>query len=386
MSKPIAIKVIVLLILSWASSAVAQQAPKPTLYRLSLPGKDWAVDVPLLTADVPSIRRKREQLRDQSGNLPPIFSTPVESLKDGGYSFWTIPIFGKVPTSTLPEFVIHLNPLNSGMEAAALREFDLQTLAGKSRLDRRSVKNSEHNQIPIARYTLTGAGIHNAGQIPLPNGQQPETETGLQQLLNAHYRRLSAYLVKDNVGIIFTLTAETLNADEEKNFYAVVDSAKFVDTSAPANSFDYYQKSRVVFMNNDYEKALELLVPALRLEKQRQELEPQSWRDLIAKISEACAKTSHRDAATSVIEYGISNDPSNTFFRMTLARLYAVSGDVDKTLAALDAAFAVMKREIIALKKVSIGEMSLPDLSQDPAFKEMMKSETFRNAVKAMRK
>jgi hypothetical protein len=91
------------------------------------------------------------------------------------------------------------------------------------------------------------------------------------------------------------------------------------------------------------------------------------------------------------LENGLSQDPTDTDLLLRVARTYAMQGEKDKTLRVLERCFAYLKQAKITFEKEAralgvSGQMSLPDLNDYPAFKELMKDKAFRDAVKAMSK
>ena len=170
----------------------------------------------------------------------------------------------------------------------------------------------------------------------------------------------------------------------------LIDSARFVDVSNPSTSFDYYSIGRTFSAKKDYRRAAENFMSAVKLEKNYQQLDLRHWHDLIMESAEAQVALSDLSAAAEILEYGVTRQPSNTTFLMQLARTYAALGDTPKTLANLKSTFSYMKREKEIFEKTDFAgvmhTMSLPDLTKDPAFKEMMKDKAFRDAVKAIRK
>lgn len=339
----------------------AQQKGTPTLYRLSLPDKKWAMDVTMLTFDLSSRPRSKADLPANA------FVTPVDLLTDKG-EFQLLAFQTRLERTPLSSYLtIRLRPALSKLEPEDFRSFALKEIAKRDTVKSSSIKIWEHNEIPIARYTMLRE--YNDGNPP--STRWPALEDGL--------RNLTAYFVRDDVWATLTLTAGTFDADEEKLFYSLVDSIRFVDTSFPVTSFDYYNKGRGLYLHKDYRRAIEALSAALSLEQRQIRLKPAALFDLILDLADAYGATGNGAAAKEVLQYGISLDSANTTFHMLLARLYASDGDIDKSLVALERAFFYMKQD-------KTPGMSLPDLKSDPAFKELMKIARFRDAVKAMKK
>ena len=357
----------VLFWLGFALNALGQQAAKQPIYRLSLPDKNWALEVPLgafYGIDV------KTDISNVNLSLSPLawFTGPVEQLSDDGREYLLI-AFQKTRTKSSAAFArlaIRLRPASAGGGSLEARDLALKDLARKNYIKSSSLKTWEHGQIPIARYTTIRA--YDAGNYY--TGPMPRVDSGP--------RNVEAYFVKDDVWITLTLTASPFDATEEELFYSLIDSVMFVDTSSPSSSFDYYQKGRVLFMNKEYFKATQALGAALALEQHQRQLDTAFWRDLVGKLADAYGAIVNRVQAREVLEYGINNDPTYPVFHMGMARLYASQGDVDGTLAALEKAAFNLKH--------GQPPKSLPDLNYDPAFARFMKIEKFRNALKAMKK
>jgi tetratricopeptide (TPR) repeat protein len=357
---------IVLFALGFAVNVPGQQAAKQQVYRLSLPDKNWALEVPLEAFYAIGVKSdmSRVDLR-----IPPQawFSGPVESLSDDGreYSLLAFQKTDRKSSSAFSRLEIRLRPALMKGGALEFRDFALKERAKKNYVKSSSVKTWEHGQIPVARYTLLRA--YDGGNVY--TGPIPRVESGP--------RNVEAYFIKDDVWITLTFTASPFDEEEEKLFDALVDSVTFVDTSVSSSSFDYYHKGRVLFMNREYSEAAQALGAALTLEQRQLQLDTAFWRDLIGKLADAYGALVNRAKAKEVLEYGINNDPTNTAFHMGLARLCAREGDIDSALAALEKAAFYFKS--------SMPSKSLPDLNYDPAFARLMKVDRFRKAVKAMK-
>ena len=358
---------IVLLVLGFALNALGQQAAKQSTYRLSLPGKSWALEVPLGAFYAVGVKTDLSKVNLAISPLA-WFTGPVEHLSDDGleYSLIAFQKIDKKGASAFARLAIRLRPVPVKGGALEMRNFALKDLARKNYIKSSSVKTWEHGQIPVARYTILLA--YDDGSYY--TGSSPRVDSGP--------RNMEAYFVKDDVWITLTFTASPFDATEDELFYSLVDSVMFVDTSAPSSSFDYYHKGRALFMNREYFKAAQALEAALTMEQRQRQLDTAFWRDLIGKLTDAYGVLVNRVRAKEVLEYGINNDPTNTTFHMGLARLCAREGDIDNALAALEKAAFYFKNNLPA--------GSLPDLNYDPAFARLMKIDRFRKAVKAMKK
>jgi tetratricopeptide (TPR) repeat protein len=354
-----------LLVLTLTVSVCGQQADKHQVYRLSLPNKNWALEIPL--GDFYDVGVKTDISRVDLA-IPPLalLSGPTESLSDEGeYSLLAFQRTHKEKAFAYARLHVRLRPALRPGGALEFRDFALKELDRRNYVSR-SLKTWEHGQIPVARYTLLST--HDAGNGY--TGPIPQTESGP--------RNLEAYFVKDNTWITLTFAASPFDKAEEDLFDSLIESVTFVDTSSPSTSYDYYQKGKLLFLNKEYFAASQALEAAFALEQRQRQLELPFWRDLVGKLADSYGVLVNRTKAKEVLEYGVDNDPANTTLLMGLARLYASEGDIDNTLSALERAAHLFKN--------AVPRRSLPDLSYDPAFARLMKVEQFRKGLKAIKK
>jgi hypothetical protein len=349
----------------------AQELAVPTHYRLAVAGKKWALDTTLLTYEI--TRANFNQLKNYRPRSS--FVSPVESFAENGDArLFAIDGHRKGVDSLY--LLIRVLPAPSSLTPTDFRDFVLKKIV-KGAHDK---KYSDYNQIPVAAYKTTNVmpwvyDEDGSGE-PLIPGAKPTS------------RNLEAYFVKDDVCATLTFKASSFDTDEEKVFYSLVDAVRFVDVSNPSTSFDYYQLGRVFHAHKDFKSAAEAFGSALKLEQHQRELNLIRWRHLILDAAEVNEALSNWTAVAEALEYGLSKEPKNTFFLMGLARNYASQGDEAKTLAVLDKSFMYMKQEEGPFKQQESGvtvTWSLPDLTKDPAFKQLMKNKSFREAVKAIK-
>lgn len=348
------------LLVSCASYLQAQQSPTLIHYRLSVAERKWAVDLNLPTVYLAWGRQP---------NLPKFsFIEPVEgSDTSGGAKLSTIPVLSK--TRKLTEVFVMVLPASQTITADELRTRVLKKSGAKS------IKSWDYNQVPVAAYMTDSPLAELRAKSATPAYLGPELQ-----------RNLEAYFVKDDIWASVLLVSDSLGAEEEKVFYSLVDSLNFVNVSNPSSSFDYYDVGRSFIAVKNYARAADAFGVALRLERRKQDLDPRHWRDLIMKAAEAYQAMMNSSAAAEALQYGVSKDPANTTLLMLLARTYATQRQIDKTLATLAKCFSYMKQEKILFEKQTGGTMSFPDLGDDPAFKELMRHKSFRDAVKALKK
>ena len=262
---------------------------------------------------------------------------------------------------------------SSNLAAQILSATDFRSVALKKfPKDARGIKYLDHASIPLARYTTDSSAARLQAEYGIVAVDAASTA-----------RNLEAFLVKDDVWARIRFTADSISPEEERLFYSVIDSAQFVDISSPANSFDYYSIGRAFSARADYRRAADNFASALKLARIQPQFAAGYLTDLVMKAAEAYVMTSDLPAAIEALEYGVTHDPANETLLMQLARNYARMGNKAKTLATLETAFRLMKKQKEIFEKTSFPgttshTMSLPDISRDPAFKELMKDKAFR--------
>jgi tetratricopeptide (TPR) repeat protein len=349
------------------SNGYAQQTPTSTRYRLLVAERNSALELVLPTIELSAVQR----------NSPPrsAFIDPRDSFAESGAPLLWAHKTSKKPAelATLMVLVVSAPQVQS---AQAFRDFALK----KETKGAWEIKTAEHNGILLARYkTDSPTSLLNAAYGPaVARGKSTD-------------RNLEAFLVNEKIQARIRFTSSSLDTEDESLFYSIIDSAKFVDTLHPSNSFDYYSLGRAFSARKDYLRAVENFALAMQLERSSRKLNRQQLYRLIMTSAEAYAAISKLSKAAEVLEYGVSQEPSNTVFLMQLARTYAALRDSEKTLATLKTTFLWMKREKEIFENTTFPgttshAMSLPDLSRDPAFKELLKDKAFRDAVKEMKK
>ncbi|HEX5706921.1 MAG TPA: tetratricopeptide repeat protein [Pyrinomonadaceae bacterium] len=335
-----------LMLLACATAAAAQTAHDRSVYRLSLPGKDWAVDLSL-------------------GGFE--FVTEVVS-DDGGQVL--IHAARRQKPGPLMLFVA-LMPAKTQGGAADFMQHSLERLK-KARLLDGTPKTSEYKSLAVAKYKQTTSFLPVAlGSVLVP-----------AEPLATPRHTISAYLVREDVWLHISLGAtKSLKAEDETLFYSLLDSVSLTDTTRPAaTSLDHFYKGQQLYRRKEYEKALEHFRPALELEARERRLNEEAWRRLVWEASNAYAQTGRHDKTKEVFEYGLATDPTYTPFHYGLARMYANLDDLDNTIASLRKALA--KREGDERR---INLAMLPDPLKDPAFARFRKVEKFRKALKDLR-
>jgi tetratricopeptide (TPR) repeat protein len=372
MSKARLITGAVLLTLLGAFASHGRQAEGDGLYRVGLPWKDWAFDIRLADFSVPVAK-----VNPTAENLAYIAFArayaPIEGFFDEGREY-RLTVFEQPRKNSRrgTTLSIVMKPVTPVVGATEHRTVELNNLerssnrGGPARAFVKGVKTSEYRDVPVARFATEyeyDTAIYQGGTIPVSGGS---------------VQHLVAYYVKDGVGVTVRLTAPSIKEDEEKLFYSLLDSVKFVDTSAPSSSIDHYHKGRLFFLQRDYRQAATSLGKALTLERLQRQLDLASWRDLVSKLTDAYAMTGDVARAKEVLDYGLTLEPENALFNMALARFHLSRGDTDGALASLSKAFSSLRKEN--------PRAPLPDVRFDSVFMPYMKDKSFAKAVKELMK
>ena len=366
MTKARVITVLVLL-LAAAQSVVPRQTGAPPLHRLSLPGQNWALDLDLSAFDLPE--GAAASASNPGKGFKPRNVRPVESLSGDGTEYMLAAFHRfeekKSPSSVGIMIRMTYAPAAVVSNAEALRSFKLKD-ANRAPMRVTSTKTWEYKQIPVARYSVDFSfdPAHNMG--------------GPSVIPVSKVRTLEAYFVKGNVWITVGLLAPDLGEREEKFFNALLDSVKFVDTSAPSTGFDYYHKGRLLYLLKDYGRATGVLATALEMERRERRLDLASWRDMISLLIDSYGGAGDIALVKETLDYAAASDPANPRFQMALARYNAGLGDLDKIIEHLEKAFR--------LNATSGHAVTLSDPLRDRAFERFWKDERFRKTVKTLMK
>ncbi len=357
---------LIALTLTAALCASAQQPEQRTPYRLSLPGESWALELDLSAFNVRPTNVGLTDVKPRDG----LFFSPIpaESYSDDGLRYQLSAMLRPVDQGHKywARLRVTFGPAQTADTAAGFRDYVLKTLPKRAQLKEGGSKPTEYKGIPLLRFRA-----YNELWMSPPGGGSAVP------FYSEGPKTLAAYFVRNHVWVSVALGAEELGEREEKLLYSLLDSARFVDTSAPSNSLDYYHLGRVLYLNKEYHKAREPLTMALGLEHRERRLDTASWRDLVSKLIDSLAGTGELKRAKELMDYAASADPSYPVFQLALARYHARLGDLDNTIASLQKAF---------LNRENAPGARLPDPSYDPAFERFRKDERFRKALKALKK
>jgi tetratricopeptide (TPR) repeat protein len=319
----------------------AQTAAKGSLLRLTLPQKDWSLDISLQDA-----RLYKEEIGADN------HSYKLETAKGSIFDL-----------DTFVMFEVYIDPLSSQLSSSNILDYAIRTLEKTKGVKKGSLSTSQYNALPIIRYDRKYEIAYNTTQdFPVNIPQQT----------------IDAYVLKDESLVTIRISAKLLRDAEMTLFHGVLDSVKIIDNTHPTTSFDFYSKGRSLVLQKNYASALNEFNSALRLELQKRELDLVQWRGLVEGLTESCSATGNLTAAKAALEYGIKNDPAYALFYLAFARLYAFKGDLDNTISSMQKAFMY-----------SEGNVQSPPIRDpmfDPAFERFRKDERFRKAVRAMKK
>jgi tetratricopeptide (TPR) repeat protein len=349
---------LIVLLCAEAANAYGQAAGVQGLERLSWPGTNWSLDVALPSFDV----LMQQPLKDGSGFF--LIARPDVEDKDAVRAGQLTIHSGRVIMLT-----IQMETAKAAGGDRDFRDFTVKTLKKSERINIASVKTFEHKQIPALRYSMLNQMTRVYPQGPVPPGGMSPTGRGME-----------AFFVKDDVWITFRLNGIAFKNEDEQLFYAVLDSVKFTDTSAPSSSFDYLSRGKSLIRQKLYAEAAAELDIALDMERKQRQLDVVAWRKLIGHLLDIHSATGDRARVKELLDYGVRNDPIFPIFHLGLAYYHAAQGDTDNTIAALEKAHSYRNND-----PRTRGFYWIDPLSH-PAFEPFRKNEKFRKAVKALKR
>jgi hypothetical protein len=316
--------VFILLVLS-AAAARPRQDDKG-VRRLSIPGRSWALEISL-----PGFVVEREQLRGDG--------LARMIMAGNGEKGYVVSVF--------------LEPIPHGESVTQLRDLGAG-IKDTSPFKLSDFKTSEYGKVPTLEYVIKEAQGRPVNQ-----------------------KNFNAYFVNDGYWVDVHLSKVLYEPGDEKLFYTIIDSVKFVAAdSASPDSVAYVREGSARFVRGDYKGAVEPYRKALELEKQSPRLPRDLWRVLVDNLTMSYGISGDLKASKETAEYGLSKDPDYPMFYYLLANTYAESGDLDNTILYLKQAFA-RKQNMIK------GEQ-MPDPATDDSFQRFMKNEKFLAALKEL--
>lgn len=339
---------LIFLLCAAAAHAAGQATAGQELQRLSLPDKDWALDVSLAPFEV----LMQQPLKDGSGFFM-VGTVDAKDMMPGHFLMLSIRMEKAKAAGTDRDF----------------RDLTVKTLKKSEGINAASVKTFEYKQFPALRYSIPNRMAQVYSPYPVPPGGMAPVGRGME-----------AFVVRDDVWITFRLSGGAIKKEDEGWFYAILDSIKFSDTSKPSSSFDYLYKGQALMRQRRYEEAAADLNVALEMERKGRQLDVAHWRSLIGYLLDIYSATGDRARVRELLDYGVSNDPTFPIFHLGLAYYHAAQGDMDNTIAALQKAHSYRNND-----RRTRG-LSWIDPLTHPAFEQFRKNENFRRAVKALKR
>jgi tetratricopeptide (TPR) repeat protein len=146
---------------------------------------------------------------------------------------------------------------------------------------------------------------------------------------------------------------------------------------AQKTSLQYVAEGSKYYLDGDYKRAIPPYQKALDLEKKERKLEKNIWIVLVDNLGMAYGISGDIKNSMSVLEYGISKEPTYPLFYYNMACGYGELGDEDNAIKWLRPAFKY-KANMIA------GER-FPNPETDSSFAKFQDSEKFKKAVAEMK-
>jgi tetratricopeptide (TPR) repeat protein len=184
---------------------------------------------------------------------------------------------------------------------------------------------------------------------------------------------------------VFLFSAACSNQDAPANLTQAVSNIEATPAasnavSPPANktdaeltSMDYMREGTVYYVRHDFVQAIPNYQRALEMEKKERKLSKDLWIVLVDNLAMAHGMTGDIPGSLSVLEYGISKEPTYPMFYYNMACGYGENGDEDNAIKYLRLA-ARYKANMLS------GE-EFPDPSTDNSFLKIAGSEKFKKAL-----
>jgi tetratricopeptide (TPR) repeat protein len=301
---------------------VTEEGLNPDLMKLSLPGKNWAMEFNLRDFQVEDMSilpdykgRKIMAKNDKTNLILSVFFTPAQKK------------------------VSHKEFRDNAWER-------LERLPFK----REGVKKYEVGQWAILEYVVKD----------------------VKGIKDVNHKSVFAYRVQDDTWIDFHLSKVLYTAVDEGLFKEFIASAKVLDHFTPS-SIDHFGYGSYFYLNKDYEKAIVYYEKALDQEKQAPRLQKKFWIVLVDNLGMAYGLTGNLKMAERIFQYGIDKDPTYPLFYYSLACTYAEANDLDRALLNLAKA-GEYKSNMIPGEK-------WPELATDPSFERFRENKRFIEAA-----
>ena len=149
------------------------------------------------------------------------------------------------------------------------------------------------------------------------------------------------------------------------------------NTPASATSMDYVRQGTAAYVAHDFERAIPPYQKALDLEKKDRKLDRKIWLVLVDNLAMAHGMTGDIKSSLSVLEYGISKEPTYPMFYYHMACGYGENGDQDNAVKYL--------RLAAKYKAYMIPGETYPDPSTDNSFRKFADSDKFKKELAALK-
>ena len=301
---------------------VAHQQPKPLRGRLSLPAKDWGVELDLPGFALKTVETKpdgRRYMVAENQNTNVVVSLTLEALK-------------------------------SGARAGSCRQ-SLEEKTKNTGMEIRDVRFSRVGDVDFLRYT-----------VPEFRGLPVKQESLFTcQFYDNSY--IDLHVSKVN----YTPADEPLFADVLQSMH--IDKVQ-------RSSLELAAEGSRLYIQRDYKGAIGPYSQALELEKANPKLEKSLWYVLIDNLGMSYGITGDLQKAKETFDYGVNKDPSYPIFYYNLACTYAEMGEATEAGDYLKKAFQY-KANVLP------GE-NMPDPRKDDSFRKLMKNKEFQELVETL--
>ncbi|MEP6850273.1 MAG: tetratricopeptide repeat protein [Acidobacteriota bacterium] len=165
-----------------------------------------------------------------------------------------------------------------------------------------------------------------------------------------------------------------------------VDSPSPTNSGAPVNSdsipatatsMDYVRQGTAAYVAHDFARAIPPYEKALDLEKKDRRLDRKVWLVLVDNLAMAYGLTDNIKGSLSVLEYGISKEPTYPMFYYHKACGYGENGDEENALKYL--------RLAAKYKAYMIPGENYPDPSTDNSFRKFADSDKFKKELASLK-
>jgi endonuclease YncB( thermonuclease family) len=140
---------------------------------------------------------------------------------------------------------------------------------------------------------------------------------------------------------------------------------------------EYMRSGSQLYLQHDFNGAIEPYSKALELEKRKPTLNRTFWRVLVDNLGMSYGITGDLKHAKETFEYGLSKDPTYPMFHYNMACTYAEMNALDKAIEYLKRAFSYRANMIP-------GEV-MPNPATDSSFARFLDNEKFINALRELR-